>query len=103
MDHLRVDADQAYDTSHAVGNDAEELREELTALQREWENLSHGWTGGAASAYSSIWAEWLDGAHAIVESLAESSHRLGVAAVRYAEKDASSAAALDSTPIDLGL
>ena len=29
MDQLRVDADQAYNTSRAVGNDAVELREEL--------------------------------------------------------------------------
>jgi hypothetical protein len=33
MDHLRVDADQAYHTSRAVGNDAQELREELAGLQ----------------------------------------------------------------------
>ena len=32
MDHLRVDADQAYNTSRAVGNDAQELREELAGL-----------------------------------------------------------------------
>jgi hypothetical protein len=35
MDHLNVDADQAYNTSLAVGNDAEELREELAGLQRD--------------------------------------------------------------------
>jgi hypothetical protein len=34
MDHLRVDADGAYNTSRAVGNDAQELREELAGLQR---------------------------------------------------------------------
>lgn len=62
MDDLRVDADQAYNTSHSVGNDAEELRDELAALQRDWDNLSHGWTGVASSAYSAIWAEWTEGA-----------------------------------------
>jgi hypothetical protein len=40
MDHLRVNADQAYNTSRAVGNDAQELREELTRPQRDWDNLS---------------------------------------------------------------
>jgi WXG100 family type VII secretion target len=103
MDHLRVDADHAFDTSHAVGNDAEELREELAGLQRDWDNLSHGWTGAASSAYSAIWTEWLHGANTLVEALADTSHKLGVAAVRYSEQDAGSAAALDAASIDLGL
>ena len=52
MDHLKVDADQAYNTSRAVGNDAQELREELAGLQRDWDNLSREWSGVASSAYS---------------------------------------------------
>ncbi|HKP39629.1 WXG100 family type VII secretion target [Mycobacterium sp.] len=103
MDHLRVDTDQAYNTSRAVGNDAEELREELAGLQRDWDNLSRGWSGVASSAYSAIWSEWVEGASKLVDALAESSHNLGVAAVSYAEQDAGSAAALGSTPIDMGL
>jgi WXG100 family type VII secretion target len=102
MDRLRVDTEQAYRTSHAVGNDAEELREELATLRRDWENLSRGWTGAASSAYSAIWSEWLEGATTLVDALAESSHSLGVAAVRYGEQDDGSAVALDST-LDLGL
>lgn len=100
---MRVDADEAYNTSHAVSNDAQELRDELAALQRQWDNLSRGWTGAASSAYSSIWTEWLDGASKLVDALAESSHNLGVAAVRYAEQDADSATAVNSTTLDLGL
>jgi WXG100 family type VII secretion target len=99
MDHLRVGADQAYNTSRAVGNDAEELREELAGLQRDWDNLSRGWSGVASSAYSGIWSEWLEGATTLVNALAESSHNLGVAAVSYSEQDAGSAAALRSTPL----
>ena len=103
MDRLRVDADQAYNTSRAVGNDAEELREELAGLQRDWDNLSREWSGAASSAYSTIWGEWLEGATTLVDALAESSHNLGVAAVSYSEQDASSAEALGETQIDLGL
>ena len=51
MDHLKIDADQAYNTSRAVGNDAQELREELGGLQRDWDNLSREWSGVASSAY----------------------------------------------------
>ena len=101
MDHLRVDADQAYNVSLAVGNDAQDLREELTGLQRDWDNLSREWSGVASAAYSAIWQEWLEGATTLVDALAESSHNLGVAAVAYSEQDAGSAAALGSTPIDL--
>jgi WXG100 family type VII secretion target len=103
MDHLRVDADEAYNASHAVGNDAEELREELAGLQRDWANLSRGWSGVASTAYSLIWSEWLEGASTLVEALADSSRKLGVAAVRYGEQDAGSAATIESTLPDLGL
>ena len=103
MDHLRVDADQGYNTSRAVGNDAEELREELAGLHRDWDNLSRGWSGVASSGYAAIWCQWLEGATTLVDGLVESSHHLGVAAVSYSERDAGSAAAVGSTPIDLGI
>ena len=103
MDHLKVDTDQAYNTSRAVGNDAQELREELAGLQRDWDNLSCEWSGIASSAYSTIWGEWVEGATRLVDALAESSHNLGVATVSYSEQDAGSAADLRSTPIDLGI
>jgi WXG100 family type VII secretion target len=103
MNHLRVDTDQAYNASRAVGNDAQELREELAGLQRDWDNLSRGWSGVASSAYSAIWCEWREDAATVVDALVESSHNLGVAAVSYSEQDAGSAAALHSTPIDLGI
>ena len=103
MDDLKVDTDRAYNTSRAVGNDAQELREELAGLQRDWDNLSREWSGVASSAYSAIWNEWLEGATKLVHALEESSHNLGVAAVSYSERDADSAAVLDSTQIDLGI
>ncbi|WP_193044291.1 WXG100 family type VII secretion target [Mycolicibacterium baixiangningiae] len=102
MDNLEVDADETFNISHAISNDAEELREELASLQQEWDTLSRGWTGAAASAYSSIWDEWREGATTLVDSLAESSRNLGHAAARYAKQDTASATTLDST-MDLGL
>ena len=101
--NLRVDTERAYGVAHAVGNDAEELREELQGLQRDWDNVSRGWSGAAASAYSSIWVEWFEGATKLVDSLAESSHGLGVAAIRYTEQDADSAVSLEGPTMDLGL
>lgn len=103
MDHLNVDSDEAFDTSHAVSNEAEDLREELESLEQQWDNLSRGWLGAASSAFSSIWEEWHQGAMTLVDALAESSHNLGLAAVRYAERDAESASSLETSTIDLGL
>ncbi|KUH99165.1 WXG100 family type VII secretion target [Mycobacterium sp. IS-3022] len=102
-DFLKVSADQAFNTAHSVANDAEELREELTRIVGEWDNISRGWSGAAASAYSSIWEEWHEGAAKVVESLTESSRNLAAAAVLYEESDAASAETVASVPIDVGL
>jgi WXG100 family type VII secretion target len=102
-DHLRVDADAAFNASHAVSNEAEELREELSRLSREWDSLSHGWSGVAASAFAPAWEEWHEGAARIVEALAESSRRLAQAAVLYEERDIGSARTLGSAASGMGL
>ena len=102
-DHLRVDADEAFNTSHVVSNEAEDLREELACLAREWDTLSHGWSGVAASALTPAWEEWHEGAARIVEALAESSRRLAQAAVLYEERDNNSAQILGSTDNGMGL
>lgn len=101
-DHLEVDVDS---TSHAVGNDAEELREELSRIAQEWSRstLSHGWSGTAATAYKSIWEEWHEGAATLVDALAESSQRLGQAASAYEQQDTGSAEALGTAAIELEL
>jgi len=102
-DNLKVDTDQAFSTAHAVCNDAEELRDELSAIVREWDSMSRGWSGTAASAFTSIWEEWHEGAAKVVETLAESSRRLAEAAVRYDDQDHDSAGRLGSAVMDMGL
>jgi WXG100 family type VII secretion target len=101
--YLKVNADMAFTTSHVVSNDAEELREELSRLAREWDNVAHGWSGVAASAFTPIWEEWHEGANKLVETLAESSRRLARAAVLYEEQDTNSAQSLGSLPAEMGL
>lgn len=102
-DFLKVNADHAFNTAHSVSNDAEELREELTRIVGEWDNISRGWSGEAASAFTALWDEWHEGAAKVVESLAESSRRLGEAAVQYSEADAASADQLGATVAEMGL
>ncbi|MDW5614062.1 MULTISPECIES: WXG100 family type VII secretion target [Mycolicibacterium] len=103
MDHLRVDPDLAFNTSRSVSNDAVELHEQLDSLQRDWDNLSGGWSGAASSAYSPLWAEWLDGATTLVDRLEELAHKVAAAAARYVDQDGSAAASIDSTAVDLRL
>lgn len=103
MDHLKVDPDVAFNTSRAVSNDAVELHEQLNGLQRDWDNLSRGWSGPASSAYSPLWAEWLDGATTLVDTLEELARKVAAAAARYVDQDGSAAAFIDSTAVDLGL
>ncbi|MHC9293484.1 WXG100 family type VII secretion target [Mycobacterium sp. LTG2003] len=100
---LNVDTDAAFNIAHALSNDAEELRQELSALIQQWRNLSQGWSGAAASAYTPLWEDWHQGATQIVDALAESSRDLAQAAVAYAEQDTNSAEALEAPALEMGL
>lgn len=100
---LEVNAEAAFNASHAVGNDAEELREELASLAQEWTNVTHGWSGAAASAYAPLFEDWHEGAEKLIESLAESARRLTEAAVRYQEQDTTSAESVTATALEMGL
>ena len=100
---MEVDPDVAVDIARSVGNDAVELHEQLTGLQRDWDNLSPRWSGAAAAAYSPLWADWLEGATTLVESLEELSGKVAAAAVRYAEQDQSAAVPIDSAALDMGI
>jgi WXG100 family type VII secretion target len=101
--HLEVDTDAALNTSRSVSTEAEELREGVAELSQEWANVSRGWSGTAASAYTPLFHEWQEGASKLVESLAESADRLAEAAVRYQEQDAVSAESVAATAREMGL
>jgi WXG100 family type VII secretion target len=102
-EHLKVDAAHALETSGVVGDDAEELRSELARIAREWDDVSSGWSGAAATAYASLWEEWREGAAKLVEILAESTRRLEHAAVAYDGQEVRSATTLRSVPVEMGL
>lgn len=100
MKQLRVDVDQAFAASRALGNDAVELGEELDHLQRDWHNVSREWSGTAATTYTAAWEEWLEAATTLVDALEQRSQKLGQAAVSYAERDNQSGAAIGSCPME---
>ena len=86
-EHLKVDVAKALDTSHVVSEDAEDLRAELTRIAREWDDVPSGWSGNASSAFATLWEEWHYGAVKLVEILAETTRRLGHAAVAYEDQE----------------
>ncbi|WP_071287866.1 WXG100 family type VII secretion target [Mycolicibacterium llatzerense] len=91
MKQLTVDAEVALQAAQGVGSDAAELREELSRLEREWQDIAHGWKGSAASAYTALWEQWHDGATKVVQTALESSEKLNRAAVLYTQQDEESA------------
>lgn len=86
-----------------MSTDAEELREDVAELSHEWANVSRGWSGAAASAYTPLFQEWEEGACKLVESLAESAQLLAEAAARYQEQDTASAESVATTAREMGL
>jgi WXG100 family type VII secretion target len=99
---LHVHAEHVFTTSHGVSSDAEELRDELDRIKMDWDKLSRGWSGAAATAYAAIWDEWHRGAVTLVDVLADTSEKLGRAAVAYDGQDGASGESVSST-IDLEL
>jgi WXG100 family type VII secretion target len=101
MDRLMVKPGEAFNTAHAVAVHAQELHEALSQLTRDWGNLSHSWTGSAASAFSSAWSEWHEGASKLTDILADSAERLAKAAMAYEHQDAAAATAVQSATTDV--
>ncbi|MEN4475751.1 WXG100 family type VII secretion target [Mycolicibacterium cosmeticum] len=91
---LEVDPAAVFATAQTLSNHAEDLREELRGLSREWDDLSHSWSGVAASAYLPPWEEWHEAAAKLTDSLSETAARLAEAGSVYDEQDSDSAQAL---------
>ncbi|MCT7361370.1 hypothetical protein A7G45_00970 [Mycolicibacterium llatzerense] len=88
---LTVDTDAALNAAQGVSTDAAELRQELARLEREWQDIAHGWKGSAAGAYTALWEQWHDAATKVVQSVSESAQKLNQAAALYTQQDEESA------------
>jgi WXG100 family type VII secretion target len=93
---LQVDTSDLFGKAQAIGNHAEDLRDELALLVAGWGDLSHTWEGSAAAAYGPIFERWHENAAKVVENLAVSSRNLMTAAVAYDEQDTRGADAVGS-------
>ena len=103
MSHLEVDPDVAFSTSRSVTNEAVELHEQLAGLQRDWDNLSRGWSGAASAAYAPLWEEWLEAANSLVGTLEDLSGKVAAAAAEYVDRDGGIAESVDSAAVNVEL
>lgn len=84
---MMVSPNEVFKAAHAIGNQANELRDGLEGLSRDWDSLSHGWSGAAASAFTPAWAEWHEGVTTLIAMLTNWADRMARAAVAYEQQD----------------
>lgn len=85
----------------AVGRRAADLAQSLRSALRVAENqvnslTSTGWTGSAATAFTTGWDECHDGGGRIIDALVELAGKLGVSAATYQSQDATTASRVSS-------
>ena len=88
---MMVSPDEVFTAAQAVRNQAYELNDGLAGLSRDWDSLSRGWSGVAASAFAPAWQDWQEGVTTLVAMLADWSDRLARAAVAYEQQDCAAA------------
>ncbi|MBY0442206.1 MAG: WXG100 family type VII secretion target [Mycobacteriaceae bacterium] len=88
---MLVSPDEVFKAAQALRNQAYELNDGVAGLSRDWDSLSRGWSGAAASAFAPAWEDWHQGVTALVAMLADWSDRLARAAVAYEQQDCQAA------------
>lgn len=95
MTNLGVETSALVAVAGELDSVAQGLRSGVGSLDNEVTSLlGSGWSGEAASAYSSVWQEWHDGAQRVFEGLAKMSALLQTAASGYSGTDESGAAGI---------
>jgi WXG100 family type VII secretion target len=81
---------------------AEALRSALDSAAKDVDSLANGsWTGDAATKFANGWTEVHDGGIQIITALSGMAEKLGVTADTYQARDENSAAALNTSSLDL--
>lgn len=92
---MMVSPDEVFKAAQVLRNQAYELNDGIAGLSRDWESLSGGWSGAAASAFAPAWEDWHEGATHLVAMLVGWSDRLARAAVSYEQQDCEAAGVVD--------
>jgi WXG100 family type VII secretion target len=81
---------------------ADALRAALDSASKDVASLTDGsWTGDAANEFSAGWTDVRDGGSRIMTALTGMAEKLGVTADTYRTRDESTAAALNTSSLDL--
>lgn len=82
-----VDAAELRRCDVLLGSLADHSRATLRQLRANAETVLAGWQGCAGSAFRLAWAQWLDGAGAMLDALDETASALGISGAGYAMTD----------------
>lgn len=91
MTQYQVDSDAVLTATGAVRATIGRLEGEVGALNGQLANLQSSWTGQAASAFQSVFAEWRATEQRVQENLAALGQALNAAAQQYSDIEASNA------------
>ena len=88
---LKVSTDDVAAKASAIQAQASELESQVAALTSQMTALADTWTGTAAGAFQSLYAQWKGQAGQIQQSLASISTSLNNAGANYSEAEAANA------------
>ena len=91
MTRYQVDSEAVLSTTGAVRSSIGRIQGEVSGLHGQLVNLQSSWTGQAATAFQSLFAEWTATQHRVEEVLDSINLALGHAAQQYAEIEAANA------------
>lgn len=100
--NLVVVPEQVREVGNYVYALAEALRSALDSAGRDVTALTdRNWTGTAATGFAEGWTDVRDGGAQIMTALTDMAEKLGVTAATYQARDENTAAALDTSSLDL--
>jgi WXG100 family type VII secretion target len=85
MSTFQVDSEAVLAHAAAARQTVGRIQGEVSALHAQLEQLQSSWTGGAATAFQSVVADWRATQHRVEDSLHAISTALAQAGQRYAD------------------
>jgi len=91
MTRYQVDSEAVISATGAVRTSIGRIQSEVAGLHSQLTNLQSSWTGQAATAFSSVVAEWKGTQQRVEENLASLNQALSHAGQQYADIESANA------------
>ncbi len=91
MTRYQVDSEAVLNATGAVRNSISRIQSEVAGLHGQLSNLQGSWSGQAASAFTSVVADWKTTQQRVEENLAAINQALTQAGQQYADIEAANA------------